>query len=339
MRRFVLYAAAAAAMTGAMAMTSQAAVGVYVAGGNRGGWTGGGFGGNQGSCDSGYGNTGNMFSGNGCSTEDIFQMLFSSNPWSGSFGSGSCDDILIPNCPDTWENVWQPECPAPIWPDFPGCGGNETPGIQNPGTQNPGIENPGTQNPGTENPGTQNPGTENPGNQNPGTENPGNQNPGTENPGTENPGTQNPGTQNPGIQNPGTQNPGNQTSGSEAAYIQRVIELVNEERAKAGLSPVTESSDVTAAADVRAQEITRNFSHTRPNGTYYTTALDQIGVRYMGSGENIAYGQQTPEAVMSGWMNSQGHRANILERNFTKIGVSCYENANGVKYWVQLFTY
>ena len=42
---------------------------------------------------------------------------------------------------------------------------------------------------------------------------------------------------------------------------------------------------------------------------------------------------------MSGWMNSQGHRANILERNFTKIGVSCYENANGVKYWVQLFTY
>ena len=150
---------------------------------------------------------------------------------------------------------------------------------------------------------------------------------------------QNPGTQNPGTQNPGTQNPGNQTSGSEAAYIQRVIELVNEERAKAGLSPVTESSDVTAAADVRAQEITRNFSHTRPNGTYYTTALDQIGVRYMGSGENIAYGQQTPEAVMSGWMNSQGHRANILERNFTKIGVSCYENANGVKYWVQLFTY
>ena len=152
-------------------------------------------------------------------------------------------------------------------------------------------------------------------------------------------GTQNPGTGNPGTGNPGTENPGTGNPDSDEAAIQQVIDLVNQERAKAGLSPVTESAEVSAAAAVRAQEITRSFSHTRPDGTYYNTVLNQNGVNYMGSGENIAYGQSTPAAVMNGWMNSQGHRENILNRNYTKIGVGCYENANGVKYWVQLFTY
>ena len=102
---------------------------------------------------------------------------------------------------------------------------------------------------------------------------------------------------------------------------------------------MTVNTKASQAAQVRAAEQARSFSHTRPNGTSCFTALREAGVSYRSAGENIAYGQQTPEAVMSGWMNSQGHRANILERNFTKIGVSCYENANGVKYWVQLFTY
>lgn len=155
----------------------------------------------------------------------------------------------------------------------------------------------------------------------------------------QNPGTQNPGTQNPGTQNPGTQNPGTSNPDSDQAYIQQVIDLVNQERAKAGLSPVTEAADLSASAAVRAQEITRSFSHTRPDGTYYNTVLNENGVSYMGSGENIAYGQATPAAVMNGWMNSQGHRANILNKNFTGIGVGYYENGSGVKYWVQLFTY
>lgn len=150
---------------------------------------------------------------------------------------------------------------------------------------------------------------------------------------------QNPGTQNPGTQNPGTQNPGTSNPDSDQAYIQQVIDLVNQERAKAGLSPVTEAADLSASAAVRAQEITRSFSHTRPDGTYYNTVLNENGVSYMGSGENIAYGQATPAAVMNGWMNSQGHRANILNKNFTEIGVGYYENGSGVKYWVQLFTY
>ena len=163
--------------------------------------------------------------------------------------------------------------------------------------------------------------------------------PGCQEPGSGDSGDGNPGTENPGTQNPGTENPGTQNPGSDDTYARQVIELVNEERGKAGLSPVTEIPEVSAAAEVRAQEITRNFSHTRPNGTNYDTVLSQSGVSYRGSGENIAYGQQSAAAVMSGWMNSQGHRANILNGSFTGIGVACYENANGVKYWVQLFTY
>lgn len=121
-------------------------------------------------------------------------------------------------------------------------------------------------------------------------------------------------------------------------YIEKVIQLVNEERAKNGLSPVRESDAASDAAAVRAREITRSFSHTRPNGAGFATALTESGVRFNSSGENIAYGQRTPEAVMNTWMNSQGHRANILNRQYTSIGVGYYVDSRGVAYWVQLFT-
>lgn len=128
--------------------------------------------------------------------------------------------------------------------------------------------------------------------------------------------------------------------GSQArTYIRQVIALVNEERAKAGLSPVTESGTVSAAAALRAQEITRSFSHTRPDGTSFSTALRQSGASFSGSGENIAYGQPSAQAVMDTWMNSSTHRANILNRQFTNIGVGCYIDSRGVIYWTQLFTY
>ena len=153
----------------------------------------------------------------------------------------------------------------------------------------------------------------------------------------QNPGTQNPGTQNPGTQNPGTQNPGTSNPDSDQAYIQQVIDLVNQERAKAGLSPVTEAADLSASAAVRAQEITRSFSHTRPDGSNCNTALDQAGISYRGYGENIAYGQRSAEEVMQGWMNSSGHRANILNRSFTSIGVGHYKDSSGTDYWCQLF--
>lgn len=124
-----------------------------------------------------------------------------------------------------------------------------------------------------------------------------------------------------------------------ASFVQQVVNLVNQERAKAGLSPVTADTSMQAAAQVRAREIEKSFSHTRPDGSSFSTALTQQGVTYRGSGENIAWGQKTPEQVMNGWMNSDGHRANILNKNFTKIGVGYHQNASGTNYWTQLFTY
>lgn len=123
------------------------------------------------------------------------------------------------------------------------------------------------------------------------------------------------------------------------AYVLRIVELVNEARAEAGLNPVILAADVTAAAQVRARETVTSFSHTRPDGRSCFTALDEAGVSYRGAGENIAWGQKTPEEVMNGWMNSEGHRANILNARFTTIGVGYHQTASGVNYWTQMFTY
>ncbi len=131
-------------------------------------------------------------------------------------------------------------------------------------------------------------------------------------------------------------NGGNQnTPGTSVSnYASRVVELVNEERAKEGLSPLSMDSRVAAAAAIRAEEIKTNFSHTRPNGTTCFTALDQAGASYNGAGENIASGQRTPEAVVTAWMNSEGHRKNIMNSKFKYIGVAYSDRA-----WVQMFTY
>lgn len=122
------------------------------------------------------------------------------------------------------------------------------------------------------------------------------------------------------------------------AFITEVVDLVNAERAKEGLSPLTIDTKVQAAAQVRAVECEQSFSHTRPNGSSFATALKEQHVSYMSAGENIAWGQRSPQAVMDAWMNSEGHRANIMNPNFTTIGVGYYQNANGTNYWCQLFT-
>lgn len=124
---------------------------------------------------------------------------------------------------------------------------------------------------------------------------------------------------------------------SVGTYAARVLELVNAERAKAGVAPLTLDTSAQAAAETRAKEIKSSFSHTRPNGSSFSTALTEAGVTYRASGENIAYGQKSPEAVMNGWMNSSGHRANILNKNFTSIGIGHYQDGAGVDYWTQLF--
>ena len=169
-----------------------------------------------------------------------------------------------------------------------------------------------------------------------------------ERPGGGRPGTGLPG--NPGDQ-PGTGLPGepgdqpdaelpetpDQEGSEEQSFVRQVVQLVNEERAKNGLAPLTVHTGAEQAAAVRAKEIQTSFSHTRPDGSGFSTALTQAGVSYTTSGENIAYGQQTPQAVMEAWMNSAGHRANILNASFRQIGVGHVRSASGVSYWTQLF--
>ena len=133
------------------------------------------------------------------------------------------------------------------------------------------------------------------------------------------------------------QTPEDNTGSMQGDFASRVAALVNAERAKYGLSALTVDTKVQQAALVRAKETAQSFSHTRPNGSSFSTALTEAGVSYRTAGENIAYGQTTPQQVMNAWMNSSGHRANILNANYTTIGVG-YTVINGTAYWAQLFT-
>lgn len=114
------------------------------------------------------------------------------------------------------------------------------------------------------------------------------------------------------------------------ANARSVVDQVNQERAKLGLSALRVDPALTAAAQIRAREIVERFSHTRPDGTRWST------VSSVAYGENIAKGQRTADKVMAAWMSSSGHRANILRANYGSIGVACVKSGN-VYYWVQLF--
>lgn len=118
-----------------------------------------------------------------------------------------------------------------------------------------------------------------------------------------------------------------------------VIRLTNIERVKDGAAPLQYHAGLQRAAMVRAEEITRKFSHTRPDGTTAETVLLDCGVSN-GAGENIAAGQKTPEAVVRAWMNSSGHRATMLNPNAKYIGVGvCKSPITGQWLWTQEFSY
>lgn len=127
---------------------------------------------------------------------------------------------------------------------------------------------------------------------------------------------------------------GTNTGTSSAA--QAVLAEVNAARAQNGLSALTLDANMNRAAAVRAAELAQSFSHTRPNGSRGLTALNEAGVSYRTAGENIASGQQSAQAVVSAWMNSSGHRANILSSSFGRMGVG-QATIGGRTYWVQLF--
>ena len=119
-------------------------------------------------------------------------------------------------------------------------------------------------------------------------------------------------------------------------YESEVVRLVNQARRENGLQPLTASGELSHVARVKSQDMADNryFFHTSP--TYGTPfqMLTTFGVSYRTAGENIAYGQRTPQEVFHGWMNSSGHRANILNAAYTQIGVGYVADGN---YWTQLF--
>ena len=124
-------------------------------------------------------------------------------------------------------------------------------------------------------------------------------------------------------------------------YRQEVLNLVNAERAKYGLQPlVMGDAKLTAAAQQRAEEIATVNSHVRPNGTKWYTVLSEYGVADAAAGENAAWGSVSPEEVVNAWMNSEGHRANILDPEARAMGVGYYYNSSSTwgHQWIQLFT-
>lgn len=110
----------------------------------------------------------------------------------------------------------------------------------------------------------------------------------------------------------------------------RVVQEINMERSSRGLSELRMDAELMRAARVRAEEIVRKFSHTRPDGTRWKTVSN---VAYA---ENIARGQKTADKAVAAWMSSDGHRRNILREGYTTTGVACIKSG-GVYYWVQLF--
>lgn len=127
---------------------------------------------------------------------------------------------------------------------------------------------------------------------------------------------------------------------TEIAYVNQVLDGVNEARTANGLPPLRLDGDLCKAARVRASECVTNFSHTRPDGSRYKTAITDVGINAGWTGENVATGYTSGTQVMQGWMKSDGHRANILHEKFTRIGIGLAENT-GNKYrgyaWAQLF--
>lgn len=121
------------------------------------------------------------------------------------------------------------------------------------------------------------------------------------------------------------------------AMAQEVIRLTNIERAKVGKAPLQYHAKLQQAAMVRAQEIAIKFSHDRPDGTDSSTAVYEAGAG-CNDGENIARGYPSPESVVQGWMNSNGHRWAILDPDSTHIGVGFYQNSYGTYFWTQEFS-
>ncbi|MCJ7841152.1 CAP domain-containing protein [Lederbergia sp. NSJ-179] len=119
-------------------------------------------------------------------------------------------------------------------------------------------------------------------------------------------------------------------------FEQQVVDLTNQERAKNGLAPLKVDATLSKVAREKSRDMSANhyFDHNSPTYGSPFDMMKQYGVSYRSAGENIAMGQRSPQEVVNGWMNSPGHRANILNSSYTHIGVGYISNGN---YWTQEF--
>jgi uncharacterized YkwD family protein len=144
----------------------------------------------------------------------------------------------------------------------------------------------------------------------------------------------------PSTQNQNTKSTQNQntktTETGLKAYEQQVVDLTNKERAKYGLPPLQVDLALSKVAREKSRDMAVNnyFSHTSPTYGSPFDMMKKFGISYTAAGENIAKGQRTPQEVVTAWMNSEGHRANILNKNYTHIGVGFEENGY---IWTQQF--
>ena len=146
---------------------------------------------------------------------------------------------------------------------------------------------------------------------------------------------------NPQISNPNLIYPGQilnipDKDTAVAAYEAEVVRLVNQYRTQYGLSTLTENWELSRVARYKSQDMhdRRYFSHTSPTYGSPFEMMKAFGLSYRSAGENIARGQRTPDEVVTAWMNSSGHRANILNSSFKTIGVGYVADGN---YWTQMF--
>lgn len=137
-----------------------------------------------------------------------------------------------------------------------------------------------------------------------------------------------------------TNTAGKKNTTTDISLQKKVISIVNQNRKKQGLEALTMDEKLMKAAQDRAKELTKSFSHTRPNGTSCFTIFEKYKITPTASGENIAAGQRSAAAVMDSWMNSPGHKENIMNNRFKKIGVGLVIVPNDMYsyYWVQMFT-
>lgn len=128
-------------------------------------------------------------------------------------------------------------------------------------------------------------------------------------------------------------------TGEFAAFQKEVVRLVNVERQKQGLGKLSLNAKLSNVATLKSQDmINKNyFDHTSPTYGSPFDMMKQFNISYKTAGENIAKGQKTPAEVVKAWMNSQGHRENILNKNYTEIGIGVAKDANGTLYWTQMF--